>query len=146
MLNLERTFAFHYSNNFVLQAASRCLRQTSGNRINAKIYLSKENVSVLDEQLRGTYGETLLTLGSAKPMMVNEKLVVRKPKIPPILLKTKVRRIVPADSLNSSIKFNEPKVLPQKLSETYYEIKEIPTSKNLLREVRKEEVCWSLAS
>jgi hypothetical protein len=45
------------SNNFVLQAASRCLRQLPGNAVKARIYLSRENHAVLDRQLRETYGE-----------------------------------------------------------------------------------------
>jgi hypothetical protein len=38
------------SNNFVLQAASRCLRQVPGNNRPARIYLSADNRSVLDRQ------------------------------------------------------------------------------------------------
>ena len=44
------------SNNFVLQAASRCLRQVTGNTASARIYLSIENQGVLDKQLQETYG------------------------------------------------------------------------------------------
>jgi hypothetical protein len=50
------------SNNFVLQAASRCLRQVAGNDAKARIYLSIENRSVLDRQLQETYGETFAAL------------------------------------------------------------------------------------
>ncbi|MGQ0816082.1 MAG: hypothetical protein ACT4O1_16755 [Gemmatimonadota bacterium] len=39
------------ANNFVLQAATRCLRQVPGNDRNARIYLTKNNESVLDKQL-----------------------------------------------------------------------------------------------
>ena len=46
------------SNNFVLQAASRCLRQVPGNDRSARIYLSADNRSMLDRQLQETYGET----------------------------------------------------------------------------------------
>ena len=44
------------SNNFVLQAASRCLRQVAWNYTKARIYLSIENKNVLDRQLQETYG------------------------------------------------------------------------------------------
>lgn len=53
------------SNNFVLQAASRCLRQVPGNDQPAKIYLSNDNRSILDQQLRETYGETIADLNRA---------------------------------------------------------------------------------
>jgi hypothetical protein len=42
------------SNNFVLQAASRCLRQVPGNKVKARIYLSVDNRAVLDRQLQET--------------------------------------------------------------------------------------------
>jgi len=45
------------SNNFVLQAASRCLRQVPGNAKPARVYLSTDNYNILDRQLRETYGE-----------------------------------------------------------------------------------------
>ena len=50
------------SNNFVLQATSRCLRQVVGNEAKARIYFSIENRSVLDRQLQETYGETFTAL------------------------------------------------------------------------------------
>lgn len=40
------------SNNFVLQAASRCLRQVPGNNHRARIYLSMDNRAILDRQLK----------------------------------------------------------------------------------------------
>ena len=57
------------SNNFVLQAASRCLRQVAGNNQKAKIYLSEENVRILDSELQETYGETLADLNATQPEM-----------------------------------------------------------------------------
>ena len=47
------------SNNFVLQAASRCLRQSPGNSTKARIYLSKDNEGILDQQLAETFKESL---------------------------------------------------------------------------------------
>ncbi|MEP7358768.1 MAG: restriction endonuclease subunit R, partial [Anaerolineales bacterium] len=40
------------SNNFVLQAATRCLRQVPGNTKKARVYLSTENYGILDRQLQ----------------------------------------------------------------------------------------------
>jgi len=53
------------SNNFVLQAATRCLRQVPGNSASARIYLSSENHGILDRQLQETYGEQLADLDRA---------------------------------------------------------------------------------
>ncbi|MBX3015331.1 MAG: DEAD/DEAH box helicase family protein [Caldilineaceae bacterium] len=55
------------SNNFVLQAAARCLRQVPGNSHPARIYLSQENQTLLERQLRATYGESIQQLLSARP-------------------------------------------------------------------------------
>ncbi|MCB0062430.1 MAG: DEAD/DEAH box helicase family protein, partial [Caldilineaceae bacterium] len=54
------------SNNFLLQAASRCLRQVPGNTHSARIYLSAENQKILARQLRNTYGNTLTDVTTAR--------------------------------------------------------------------------------
>ncbi|MHA1998487.1 MAG: DEAD/DEAH box helicase family protein [Promethearchaeota archaeon] len=54
------------SNNFVLQAASRCLRQVPGNHVPARIYLSPGNEKILRKQLRETYDESLAIMNSAR--------------------------------------------------------------------------------
>ena len=53
------------SNNFVLQAATRCLRQVPGNTTKARVYLSKENYGILDQQLQETYGQSIQDLNHA---------------------------------------------------------------------------------
>ena len=83
------------SNNFVLQAASRCLRQVPGNVRKARIYLSKDNVGILDSQLNETFGETLQVLDKTKQEVRSETIVLRKTNIPPILVRKKVARVVP---------------------------------------------------
>ncbi len=47
---------------FVLQAATRCLRQVPGNYVKARIYLSQANRVLLERQFRETYGEALEAL------------------------------------------------------------------------------------
>ncbi len=82
------------SNNFCLQAASRCLRQTLGNIHKAKIYLSKANVKILDSQLKETYGETLQELNLVSPDLRKERLILRKTEIPPVLFRKKLLKII----------------------------------------------------
>jgi type III restriction enzyme len=82
------------SNNFVLQAATRCLRQVPGNHAPARIYLSRENQGVLDRQLQETYGETLRSLGHANRAIGTETLHLRKFAMPPVLVSRTVRRVV----------------------------------------------------
>ena len=99
------------SNNFVLQAASRCLRQTSGNKYKAKIYLSKDNVSILDSQLKETYGESLEELNRTPQDFIKERVILRKVEVPPVVLKKKIRKVVPIDlKFKPEIKLQKPKV------------------------------------
>ena len=82
------------SNNFVLQAATRCLRQVPGNTAKARIYLSNDNFAVLDQQLRETYGEGIADIGAKSSESRRCRVVIRKHPIPPLLLEQTVRRVV----------------------------------------------------
>lgn len=55
------------SRNFVLQAATRCLRQVPGNTAPARIYLSPDNARILARQLRQTYGERMAEIRRTVP-------------------------------------------------------------------------------
>jgi type III restriction enzyme len=122
------------SNNFCLQAASRCLRQTPGNIYKAKIYLSKENVKILDTQLRETYGENLRELNLISADLRKEKIVIRKTEIPQFVIKKKVKRIVSfKEKIDfSSINFKLPEVFYKTPTLHYYEIKDSPDIKGML--------------
>jgi hypothetical protein len=81
------------SNNFVLQAATRCLRQVPGNDHKARIYLSADNFTTLDSQLRETYGESIQDLNRGGHESATARIVLRKPKLPPVLLKRQVKTV-----------------------------------------------------
>lgn len=80
------------SNNFVLQAATRCLRQVPGNTTPARIYVSKGNRSILQKQLEETYGTTIEELNRDANERIEETIELRKPDLPPLLLRRKVLR------------------------------------------------------
>ena len=82
------------SQNFVLQASTRCLRQVPENDHKARIYLSMDNRGVLDRQLQETYGETVAELNQASQNTRTARLVVRKLEIPPLVLTKHLRRVV----------------------------------------------------
>ncbi len=128
------------SNNFVLQAACRCLRQTPGNIHKAKIYLSKDNVSILDAQLSETYGESLQELNNAHQDVVTERVILRKIEIPPISLKKRIRKVIPVNNqINiSQIKLQKPQYTKDEAAKIIYDLKEIPDRKSVLI-VKKEE-------
>ncbi|MBP9019830.1 MAG: DEAD/DEAH box helicase family protein, partial [Bacteroidales bacterium] len=130
------------SNNFCLQAASRCLRQTTGNIHKAKIYLSKENVKVLDSQLKETYGETLQELNLTASNTLPEKLILRKIEIPPVLLKKKIRKVVPLDNKKdfNQIEFQKPDISVEESKKIIYDLKDIPDRKGVLIIQKEEEL------
>jgi predicted nucleotidyltransferase len=82
------------SNNFVLQAATRCLRQVPGNARKARIYLSQENYGVLDRQLQETYGERIEDLDRAGQLQRRVRLILRKLDIPPLVVRKIVRTVI----------------------------------------------------
>ncbi len=81
------------SQNFVLQAASRCLRQVPGNDRPARIYLSETNRAALDTQLRETYGESLSELDRSRRVSQASVIRLRKTDLP-VLRVNVPRRVV----------------------------------------------------
>jgi type III restriction enzyme len=90
------------SNNFVLQAASRCLRQVPGNDVKARIYLSLENKNVLDRQLQETYGENFAALLGGEAHSRQTIITLRKVDLPPLVVKRTVRTVKPVETLHAT--------------------------------------------
>jgi hypothetical protein len=80
------------SNNFVLQAATRCLRQVPGNTVPARVYLTDSNKKTLESQLAETYGTSLKDLGAQQAERVEREIVLHRPHLPPLLIKKRVLR------------------------------------------------------
>ncbi|MEN2998186.1 MAG: DEAD/DEAH box helicase family protein, partial [Brevinematia bacterium] len=127
------------SNNFCLQAACRCLRQVPGNNHKAKIYISSRNVKILDSQLKETYGETLRELNMTPTDLKKEILVVRKTKIPPILLKKKILKVIPTqEKINfEKVKIKKPQDNVKEVKKVILDFKDIPDRKGVL--IAKQE-------
>jgi len=81
-----------HSNNFVLQAATRCLRQVPGNTHPARVYLTSTNRRTLEEQLAETYGTSLHELDSQHAARVEKEIRLHKPHLPPLLIKKRLLR------------------------------------------------------
>src|SRR6266571_970001 len=122
------------SNNFVLQAASRCLRQIPDNKKKARIYLSRDNVSILDSQLRETFGETLQILDTTKQELRRERIVIRKAEIPPILIRKKIRRVSRIQGELPELRIQEPKVEKSDARMIVYDVREREDRRRLLVE------------
>ena len=80
------------SNNFVLQAATRCLRQVPGNKHPARVYLTDSNRKTLESQLAETYGTSLKDLDAQQAERVEREIVLHRPRLPPLLIKKRVLR------------------------------------------------------
>jgi type III restriction enzyme len=96
------------SNNFVLQAASRCLRQVPGNAHKARVYLSQDNFGILDRQLQETYGETIADLNRGVAETRRARIVLRKLDIPPLVVTQIVRTVVRKDAESRPLNLQRP--------------------------------------
>lgn len=102
-----------HSNNFVLQAATRCLRQVPGNKHSARVYLTDSNRKTLEAQLAETYGTSLKDLDATHAERVEREIVLHRPSLPPLLIKKRVaryRRKVGAGSI-TPLYFTVPNIL-----------------------------------
>lgn len=97
------------SNNFVLQAATRCLRQVPGNSMPARVYLTGSNRKTLEDQLSETFGTSLRALDAQHAERVEKTIRLHKPDLPPLLIKKRMLRIqrraddVPAQPLRLTV-------------------------------------------
>lgn len=99
------------SNNFILQAATRCLRQVPGNTKPARVYVSKGNKSILAKQLEETFGTTIAELNERQTERVEKTIQLRSPSLPPLIVRRKVRRFQRAgrDADNPPLVLTQPK-------------------------------------
>ncbi|MDP2812054.1 MAG: DEAD/DEAH box helicase family protein [Rhodocyclaceae bacterium] len=81
-----------HSNNFVLQAATRCLRQVPGNTHPARVYLTGSNRKTLEDQLAETYGTSLHELDGQHAERVEKEIRLHKPHLPPLLVRKRLLR------------------------------------------------------
>ena len=135
------------SQNFVLQASTRCLRQVIGNTRKARIYLSMDNRGALDRQLQETYGETIEELNRASQNTRAARLVVRKLDIPPLVITKIVKRVVPETSevskdLGGLYKPDVP-VEPVMLTQVYT-LQEQPGKASVLKQVAEEQAAYAV--
>jgi type III restriction enzyme len=123
------------SNNFVLQAASRCLRQVPGNTKQARIYLSRENYGILDRQLAETYGETIRTLNERATERRTSRLVVRKPEHAPLRVTMTENLVVRVDEVRDPLHLERPKARPAALKERTYVLADQTIGRKILRQI-----------
>jgi type III restriction enzyme len=128
------------SNNFVLQAASRCLRQIPGNNHPARIYLSMENRSVLDKQLKETYGETIADLDHTGRETRSAILKLKKVNIPSLVVSQLVRTVIPVEDVGiDTLKLKRPKVRePKQLTRSVFTVMDQQATDSVLIQLGDE--------
>jgi type III restriction enzyme len=129
------------SNNFVLQAASRCLRQVPGNPHKASIYLSKDNQNTLDRELAETYGTSIAELNQAKSKSRSTIIRLRKIKLPPVVVKQIVRSIVRKPVKDSTLTLVKPAAsVAPRLERQTFDIAQQESTRSLLKQVSETVV------
>jgi hypothetical protein len=124
------------SNNFVLQAATRCLREVPGNNVKARIYLSMDNRAVLDKQLRETYGETLDDLSHAGGETLTVTLRIRKIHPPPLVIEQTLRTVTRVETIGESpLHLDKPTAKEQNLTLERFDIARQQATTAVLRQI-----------
>jgi hypothetical protein len=129
------------SNNFVLQAASRCLRQVPGNTVPARVYLSSANEGILDRQLQETYGEKLSDFMRTARERGSTKIKIRKINIPPVVIKQLIRRVVRKDADSAALALvRPPKTTERTMLKATYDLDAEATRRGVLRQIGEVEI------
>lgn len=123
------------ANNFVLQAASRCLRQVPGNDRPARIYLSEANRGILDRQLRETYGESLEQLNERRRRTTPDLIRLRKPNVAPIPLRRTRQVLVREAAAKEALSFTAPVTAADAVTVSVFDVGISAASRRVLRQV-----------
>ena len=138
------------SQNFVLQASTRCLRQVVGNAHRARIYLSMDNRGALDRQLQETYGETIEDLNRASQNTRTARMVVRKLDVPPLVVKKIVKQVVPVGQTSEVWETSEVSLRKPDIEETTILVKKVytpreqPDRASVLAQVAEERATYTV--
>lgn len=97
------------SNNFVLQASTRCLRQVDGNNLPATIYVEKHNQLILNKELQKTFGTSLIDLKNIEPKKKEINLIFRKTLYPKLEIVRTVQRVVSKNRNDREILLTKPR-------------------------------------
>ena len=124
------------SNNFVLQASTRCLRQIPGNTQKARVYLSTDNFSILDRQLQETYGESIADLNRAGEETRRARIILRKLDLPPLVVTQIRRHVARKQALSKPLALTMPKIArASKLEKRVYTVAEAQAHSGVLQQV-----------
>ena len=96
------------SNNFILQASTRCLRQVPENKQPATVYIEAKNQRTLDKELKETFALSLSELNRVDQEIKTQILEINKIKYPALEITRTINKIVQDKKKNSEIKLSKP--------------------------------------
>ena len=114
------------SNNFILQASTRCLRQVRENKERAKIYLSSKNIEILDKELQENFNISIGEFSKEDTnKIIEKKAFVRKYKMPKLEIVRDINKVVrDDDGIKKLLVLKKPELIKNELSKTIYRLED----------------------
>ena len=103
------------TNNFVLQASTRCLRQKEDNRHPAKVFLDTKNRDALDRNLQENFHININELHRQDTESQEVVLRIREKDLPKLIISRTVHRVVRAEKASTEIQLTLPTDVAEKL-------------------------------
>ena len=103
------------TNNFILQASTRCLRQTEGNRHPAKVFLDTKNRDALDKNLQENFRTTINELRRQDNESQEVVLRIQKKILPKLKISRTVDRVIRSENALTEIQLTLPTDVAEKL-------------------------------
>ena len=96
------------TNNFILQASTRCLRQTDGNVFPAKVFLDTKNRDALDRNLQENFRTNIKLLRKQDSESHEVVLRIRKTVLPELEITRRMKRVVRAEKTITEVRLTRP--------------------------------------
>jgi len=97
------------SNNFILQASTRCLRQIPENKQTATVYIESKNQTTLNKELQATFGLDLDDLNHVETKTESQILEIQKTNYPQLEITRTINKIIRNKKECIDIKLSKPK-------------------------------------
>ena len=103
------------TNNFVLQASTRCLRQKEGNKHPAKVFLDTKNRDALDRNLQENFHTNINELRRQDTESQDVVLRIRRTCLPKLKISRRIKRVVRTERASTEIQLTLPTGVAEKL-------------------------------
>lgn len=97
------------SNNYILQAATRCLRQVPGNLHSARVFVDYDNSKILDRELMNNFGAALDYLSGTAGQKKTVTLRIVKTELPKLEFTRAIKRVVRSPKPRREVELRKPK-------------------------------------